>query len=118
VQVRRFDKTTVKGRFSSASDGTLVVTTDGGDVSLDRGDVRQVRVRRASARLRGGALGAVIGAAAGIGIAVALGGALTDGDGVSSEAAAALGTLGGGIGFAAGLIPRGYTTIYKARSSR
>jgi len=56
--------------------------------------------------LKGGAIGAAIGAGSGIAIAVALGGALTDGDGVSSEAAA-LGTIGAALGFNIGLIPQG-----------
>ena len=115
IQVKRFDKTKVKGRFVSAGDSALTVTAEGGELRIARTDIRQVRVRRASGRLKGGAIGAAIGAAGGIVVAIALGGALTDGDGVSSEAAAALGALGAGIGFGIGLIPPGYVEVYKAR---
>jgi hypothetical protein len=115
LQVRRLDKTTVKGSFVSADDSAITVKAEIGESRIARSDIRQVRAKRGSARLKGGAIGAAIGAAGGIAIAVALGGALTDGDGVSSEAAAALGALGGGIGLAVGLIPTGYTKIYDAR---
>ena len=115
IQVKRFDKTTLNGRFVSAVDSALTISSDSGETRIARSDIRQVRARRASGRLKGGAIGAAIGAAAGITIAVALGGALTDGDGVSSEAAAALGALGAGIGLGLGLIPPGYVEVYKAR---
>jgi hypothetical protein len=114
IQVKRFDKRTVKGRFVSAGHSDLTISSEGVETSLARSEIRQVRVRRASGRFRGGAIGAAIGAASGITIAVALGGALTDGDGVSSEAAAALGALGAGIGLGLGLIPPGYVEVYKA----
>ena len=114
VQVRQSDKTTVKGRFVSAGENTLTIKAKSGELRIERSRIQKIHARRAAARLKGGAIGAAIGATSGIVIAVALGGALTDGDGVSSEAAAALGTLGAGIGFGLGLIPPGYTTIYKS----
>ena len=115
IQVKRFDKTTVKGRFVSAGESALTMSSASGEARIARSDIRQVRARRALGRLKCGAIGAAIGAASGITIAVAVGGALTDGAGVSSEAAAAVGALGAGIGFGLGLIPPGYVEVYKAR---
>ena len=115
IQIKRFDKTTVKGRLISTDDKAMTVSAKGSELSIPKTDIRQVRARRASGRIKGGAIGAAIGAASGIAIAIALGGTLTDGDGVSSEAAVALGTLGAGIGFGLGLVPPGYVAIYEAR---
>jgi hypothetical protein len=115
VQVRPFDGKTVNGRFVSAEESALTVRLESTEMRIGRSEIRLVRAKRGSARLKGGAIGAAIGAAAGLLIAVALDGALTDGNGVSREAAGVLSALGGGIGFGLGVIPTGYVKIYKAR---
>ena len=115
IQVKRFDKTTVNGRFVSASDNALTIRAESGEARVARSEIRQVRVKRASGRLKRGAIGAAIGAASGVAIGVAMGGAMTDGDGVSSGGTAAMGALGAGIGLGLGLIPAGYVAIYKVR---
>jgi len=115
VEVSQSDKKKVRGRMVSTAVDALTIATDHGELNILRTDIRQVRLKRDSARLKGASIGAAIGAASGVAIGVALGGALTDGDGVSLEAAAKLGALGAGIGFGIGLIPTGYTTVYKSR---
>lgn len=81
--------------------------------NIARSVIRQVKIRRSSARVRRGAIGAAIGAASGVILVVILDGALTDGNGVSQKYAAAVGAAGAGIGFLAGASWLGFTTIYK-----
>jgi hypothetical protein len=96
VEVRRLHGKTVRGSVVSIVDNVLTVKAGSGQVDL-----------------RAGAIGAAIGALSGVVIIVALDGALTDGNGTSEEAAAALGAIGAGIGLAIGLPQHRYSTIYK-----
>ncbi|HYP14335.1 MAG TPA: hypothetical protein VEQ63_10470 [Bryobacteraceae bacterium] len=115
VMVRRAGKEWVAGRFMSAAGSELVVSAKGGDVRIDRAGIDRVRARRKSSWLRGGAIWGAVGAGVGVAIVAALGGALTDGDGVSEEGAVLLGAIGGGLGFAIGAFSPSYTTVYKVR---
>lgn len=115
LQVRRIDQPLMEGGFVSADDATLVVRDKSGEVRIPRSAIRRIGVGRASARLKGAAIAGAIGAGAGVLIVVALRGALTDGDGVSEEAAAGLGAIGGAIGFGLGVLTPGYVTIYRVR---
>ena len=114
VEVRRLSGQKVKGTVIATSDDGLTIQAEAGQLSIPRSEIRQVKVRRRSANLKRGAIGAAIGAASGVAIIVILDGALTDGDGVAEDAAAILGAVGAGIGFLTGVIPSGFITIYKA----
>jgi hypothetical protein len=114
VEVRRLSGQKVKGTVISTADDGLTIKAETGQLNIPRSEIRQVKVRRRSANLKRGAIGAAIGAASGVVVVVALDGALTDGNGVAEDAAAILGAIGAGIGFLAGVIPSGFITIYKA----
>jgi hypothetical protein len=83
-------------------------------VTVPRTDVREVKVRRASRRVRNGVIGAAIGAGVGAGAtAIALRGDF-DGDGLAAAIAVIVAMIGAGVGLGIGLAIPGYGTVYKA----
>lgn len=113
VQVRLLKNGTVRGSIVSSTETTLTVTTKSGEMTTARSDIKEVKVK--GGELKKGIIGAAIGGAAGVGTAAILDGALTDGNGMSGSAAALLGAVGAGIGFASAFFRPSYRTIYKVR---
>src|SRR3712207_210791 len=56
VEVRQFDKKKIKGRLVSVLESGLTISTEGGESSIARSDIRQVRKKSTSARFRSGAI--------------------------------------------------------------
>ncbi len=67
IEVHRFGAERVSGKFLSITSDAIVVGGGSGNVTVPRTDVREVKTRRASKRLRNGAVGAAIGAGVGAG---------------------------------------------------
>ena len=114
VQVRLVTKKKIHGSVVSVTDSELVVSAKSGQVNIARSEIRQIGVKRDSARLKKGAIGAAIGAASGVIGGVIADGALSDGNGVNEGATAKLAALGAAIGFGVKALPAAYSTIYKA----
>ena len=112
VQVHRFGTDRVDGPFRSASADSIVVGTRTGDRTVSRTEIREVKLRKASGRLKNGAVGAAVGGGLGAGLGLAI----TRGDLEDLGAAilAFLTVVGASAGFGLGLIAPGYGTVYKA----
>jgi hypothetical protein len=103
----------VSGAFSSASADSIVVRTDSGERAIQRSDVRQVKMRSRSRRIRNGVLGTAIGVGAGIGLGIAICPGCS-GEGKPLKFIGPFVAVGVGIGAAAGFGPHAYQTVYKA----
>jgi hypothetical protein len=68
IQARTTDGKRYEGRFSSAGDDALVMTTASGEQRLPRATVARVSVKKASHRGRNALIGLGIGAGVGLGI--------------------------------------------------
>lgn len=114
IRVEEFGGKRITGRLAAATPDSVTIATSSGESKFERAGVRQVSVRRASARTRNAAIGAAVGAGVGVGLSVAL---LAAGGGsdAAREIVAAGTAIGAGIGFGLGWIPSGYATMYKAR---
>ena len=79
---------------------------------MPRSEVREIKLRRGSGRLKNAGIGAAVGAGVGAGLGLAVtGGDLED---LGAAVFALLTTVGTVAGFGLGFIPPGYGTIYKA----
>jgi hypothetical protein len=115
MQVHRFGTDSVTGKFLSATPDAVVVRQRSGNVTVLRTDVREVRARQASRRLRNGAIGAAIGAGAAGGVtALAVRDDFGEGGGLGAGITFVLAMMGAGIGFVIGMLPPGYGPVYKA----
>jgi hypothetical protein len=114
IEVHRFGTERLSGKFVSATPDALVIGRGASEVTVPRTAVREVKARRASRRLRNGAMGAGIGAGVGGGVtAIALRGDF-DGDGLAAAVTVIVAMIGAGVGFGIGLAIPGYATVYKA----
>lgn len=105
---------TVKGTFVSASETAVVVRTKAGEKSVDRAEVRRVKVADPGKRGRNGLIGTAIGLGAGVGLGLAVcSGCANEGNG--AKYVAPLGAAGAGAGAAAGFLPLPYSTVYVSR---
>ena len=115
IQIQRFTTDPVAGKFLSATPDAVVVRQRSGDMTISRTDVREVKARRASRRLRNGAIGAAIGAGAAAGVtALAVRDDFDGGDGLGAAVTLVLGIMGAGVGFVVGMLSPGYGPVYKA----
>jgi hypothetical protein len=114
IEVHRFGMPRVSGNFVSATPDAVVVGQRSGRVMVPRTDVREVKVRRASRRLRNGAIGAAIGAGAGGGVTALALHRDFDGDGLAAAITVIIAMIGAGVGFGIGLAIPGYGTVYRA----
>jgi len=115
IQVVEITSKKSTGVFVSVSDTAIVFAQTGGDRTLEKQDVRTVKLMKGGRRLRNTLIGAGVGAGAGAGITAAAwesGGFLGGrGDG------AALGAIMGGItGAIIGAVWPCHPTIYNANS--
>jgi hypothetical protein len=122
IEVHRFGAEPVSGKFLSVTPDVIVVGRGSGSVTVLRTDVRQVKARRASRRLRNGVVGAAIGVGVGAAIGVGVGAGGTafavrgdfDGDGLAAALTVIVAMIGAGVGLGVGLTIPGYGTVYKA----
>ena len=103
---------TARGTFVSASETALVFRTKSGEQSIQRTDVRKVRVADPSRRMRNGLLGSAIGLGAGIGLGFAIC-PYCPNEGNGGKFIGPMSAAGAGAGAAAGFLPSPYRTIYR-----
>jgi hypothetical protein len=114
IEVHRFGTERVSGKFLSVTPDAIVVGRGSGNVTVPRTDVREVKTRRASRRLRNGVVGTATGAGVGAGAtALALRGDF-DGDGLAAAITVIVAMIGAGVGLGIGLAIPGHWTVYKA----
>ena len=115
IQVHSFGTDRVTGRFLSATPDSVVIRRGSGEVTIARADVQAVKTRRASTRLRNGAIGAAIGGGIAGGVtALAVREDFGSGDGLGAAITLVLALMGAGVGFVVGMIPPGYGSVYEA----
>jgi hypothetical protein len=68
IQVVEMNSKTVSGRFSNVSDVAISLQAEGGQQTIQRRDVRSVKLVKHQHRLRNTLIGAAVGAGAGAGI--------------------------------------------------
>ncbi len=105
---------TTRGTFVSANETAIVFRTKSGEQSIQRADVRKVRVADPSRRMRNGLLGTAIGLGAGIGLGFAVC-PYCPNEGNGSKYIAPMSAAGAGAGAAAGFLPAPYSTIYRGK---
>lgn len=103
----------VAGSVASVSADSIAVRTNSGERAIARTDVKQIKIRSHSRRIRNGVLGTAIGVGAGIGIGVAICPGC-QGEGKPYKFIGPLVVIGGGLGAAVGFGPPAYQSIYKA----
>jgi hypothetical protein len=101
-----------RGTFVMADDAVLVLQSEAGEQSLQRGDVQRVLVADPSGRIRSGILKAAIGAGAGLVIGWAICPHCAN-EGSGGKYTGPLTAAGAGIGALAGFLPVPYRTVYR-----
>jgi hypothetical protein len=116
IQVAQIKSKTVSGPFVSVSDAAISVEVEGGPQTIQRQEVRSVRLARHGHRLRNSLIGGGVGAGVGAGI-----GAATDKPcqpcffSISRGTVAEVFAAGGfAIGAAIGALLPSHVTIYRA----
>ncbi len=102
-----------EGIFVRSSDTEIRLTADHKEIGLERPQIRSIKVRRTSARVRDGLIGAAIGGGATAAIAGGISARYGDGPFPPEIIGGAI-ALGTGIGFLVGIGAPGYQTVYKA----
>lgn len=103
---------TIRAEFVSANDSTLVVRSGSGERSLERTDIRRVRVADPGRRVRRGLIATAIGAGAGLGIGFAVCPHCAN-EGSAGKFTGPLTAAGAGLGAIIGFLPPPYRTLYK-----
>jgi hypothetical protein len=112
VEVHPFTGKRVRGQFRSSDTETLSIEAKSGQISFKRTDVRVLKVRRGSGRVRNAAIGAAIGGGIAGGITIAVLHRDLD-DSLAVAIILVMAASGAAIGFAIGMIPAAYNTIYE-----
>jgi hypothetical protein len=115
IQVVEINSKKHSGSFVSVSTTAILLTETAGDRTLQKQDVRTVKLTRNGHRLRNTLIGAGVGAGAGAGITAAAweSGGFLGGRGVGAAVGAIIGGLGGAI---VGALVPSHTTIYSVNS--
>lgn len=115
IQVRTMNSVDVTGSFVSVSDSSITIRADAGAQTIQKGDVRRVRLMKNRHRLRNTLIVAGIGAGAGAGISAAAWekGGFAGGKGDGAAVGAVIGAVGGAI---VGALLPSHETIYSATS--
>ena len=113
IQVVEISSKKQTGTFENVSDSAIVFRDATGEASVQKQDVRSVKLLKSNHRLRNTLIGAGVGAGAGAGIAAAAweSHGFLGGKGVGAAVGAGLGGFGGII--VGSLLPT-HDTIYKA----
>ena len=114
IEIHPFDGKRVRGRFRASDAESVSIDANKDIFTVKRADVRLLKVRRASGRVRNAGLGAAIGGGIGGGVTAGI----LHGDLDDSLAVAiilVMAVAGASAGFAIGLIPAAYNTLYEAQ---
>jgi hypothetical protein len=115
-QIQVYPKTQgskLEGIFVRNSDTEVRLTADNKEIGLERSHIRRIKVKRGSARVRNGLIGAAIGGGATGAIAGGISARYGDGPFPPEIIGGAI-ALGAGIGLLAGIGAPGFQTVYKA----
>lgn len=113
IQVAGMKSKTVSGTFESFSDAAISLQTQSGEQTIQRKDIRGVKLIENKRRARNALIGAAIGAGAGAGIGAAAweNHGYEGGKGTGAGISAAIGAVGGAI---VGALWPSHKTIYRA----
>jgi hypothetical protein len=114
IELHPFRGSRLRGRFLAATPQTISLDLQSGQRTFNRTDVRLIKVRRGSARIRNAGFGALIGGGIAGGVSAAALHRDFD-DGLGAAITVLLTMIGAGVGFAVGLIPAAYGTLYEAQ---
>lgn len=113
IEITTRNHTRVKATFVSADTGAILVRGQSGQRSIDRTDVRQLRVADPSRSLRNGLIGILAGAGAGAGVGFAVCPQCSN-EGNGGKFVAPAVAVGAGLG-ALFFLRAPYRTIYKSK---
>jgi hypothetical protein len=113
VEVHRIKKKKISGTIVAVTFDSVTVEQKGSSSTIPKSEIKKLKVESAAQRTNNALIGAGIGVAGGVTTAVILDGALTDGNGTSSAAAALFSAVGGFVGFLIPIMHRAYRTIYQ-----
>lgn len=113
IQVAGMKTKTVSGAFASFSDGAISLQTRRGEQTIERQDIRNVKLIENKRRLRNALIGAAVGAGAGAGIGAAAweNHGYAGGKGTGAGVSAAIGAV---VGATVGALWPSHKTIYRA----
>jgi len=115
IQVVEMNSKTVFGTFLSVNDAGMSLQAAGGAQTIQRQDVRVVKLMENKHRLRNAAIGAAVGAGVGAGVGAAVG----KGNGAfdfAGQGAAIVAAAGGVIGAIVGALWPSHKIIYRVRT--
>ena len=115
IQVLEINSTKISGTFLSLTDAAISVEAGSGPQTIQRAEVRSVKLMENKHRLRNTLVGAGVGAGAGAGIAAGVweSDGFLGGKGKGAAVGAGIGALGGAV--VGALLPAN-DTIYRVRS--
>ncbi|MFZ0739884.1 MAG: hypothetical protein WCA98_20120 [Candidatus Acidiferrales bacterium] len=117
IQVVQTNSTKISGTFSNVSDAAITLQEQSGPQTIQRQDVRSVKLAERAHRLRNILIGGAVGAGVGAGIGAGAFHGCTSGciGGVTTAEVAAVAALGGFLGGAVvGAFLPSHKTIYRA----
>ncbi len=114
IQVREGDSKFVTGAFQNVTDDALSIQNKAGAETINKRDIRGVKLTKGSRRLRNTLIGTGVGAGAGAGISAAFWerNGFLRGKGTGAAVGAVIGALGGTV---FGVLIPSHATIYAAK---
>jgi hypothetical protein len=113
IQIAGMKTKTVSGTFASFSDAAISLQTQRGEQTIQRQDIRNVKLIENTRRVRNALVGAAVGAGAGAGIGAAAweNHGYAGGKGTGAGVSAAIGAV---VGATVGALWPSHKTIYRA----